>query len=66
MILNASFVCLQAFSPHRESPNLDPKEGALIFEVVLSQAPQPPTSVILELCFFQVYFEFTLNVNKFG
>jgi hypothetical protein len=27
------------------------EDGALIFEVVLSQAPRPPTSAVLELFF---------------
>jgi hypothetical protein len=37
MILNASYVCLQVFFLHQESPDLDPEIWTLISEVVLSQ-----------------------------
>jgi hypothetical protein len=36
MILNASYVCLHAFSLRRESPDPDPGDGPLISEGVLS------------------------------
>jgi hypothetical protein len=36
MILNASYVCLHAFSLRRESPDPDPRRRTLISEVVLS------------------------------
>jgi hypothetical protein len=36
MLLNASYVCLHAFSFRRESPDLDPRRRTLHSEVVLS------------------------------
>ncbi len=37
MVLNASYVCLHAFSLHRESPDMILGDKPLISEVVLSQ-----------------------------
>jgi hypothetical protein len=37
MVLNASYVCLHAFSLRRESPDGILEDGPLISEVVLSQ-----------------------------
>jgi hypothetical protein len=36
MILNVSYVCLQAFSIRRKSPDPDPEKRTLISDVILS------------------------------
>jgi hypothetical protein len=54
-VLNASYVCLHAFSLRQELPDLDPERRTLISEVVLSHEAHIPDRLYLIVSYMSFY-----------